>query len=77
MLVAETSGGFVGFVAGWIEQDDAIAETREIQSLWIRLGYLRASGLAWWANRDTASGGDGATAGRVWNKSAADQRARQ
>jgi hypothetical protein len=28
MLVAEIDGHFVGFVAGWIEKDDAIAETR-------------------------------------------------
>ena len=36
MLVAETGGGFVGFVAGWIEQDDAIAETRDSN----RFGYV-------------------------------------
>ncbi|RBP18191.1 ribosomal protein S18 acetylase RimI-like enzyme [Roseiarcus fermentans] len=27
MLVAESAGAFVGFVAGWIEQSDAIIET--------------------------------------------------
>jgi ribosomal protein S18 acetylase RimI-like enzyme len=29
MLVAEIDGHFVGFVAGWIEEDDSIAETAD------------------------------------------------
>jgi ribosomal protein S18 acetylase RimI-like enzyme len=36
ILVAEEAGIFVGFVAGWIEQADAIAETRDSN----RFGYI-------------------------------------
>jgi ribosomal protein S18 acetylase RimI-like enzyme len=36
LLVAENEGGFVGFIAGWIEQDDNIAETADSN----RFGYI-------------------------------------
>ena len=36
VLVAETQGIFVGFAAGWIEQDDNIAETADSN----RFGYI-------------------------------------
>lgn len=36
MLVAEAESGFVGFAAGWIEQDDSIAETPDSN----RFGYI-------------------------------------
>ncbi len=36
MLVAENDGRFVGFVAGWIEEDDAITETQDSN----RFGYI-------------------------------------
>jgi ribosomal protein S18 acetylase RimI-like enzyme len=36
MLVAETQGIFVGFAAGWVEQDDNIAETADSN----RFGYI-------------------------------------
>jgi ribosomal protein S18 acetylase RimI-like enzyme len=36
VLVAEAEGGFAGFVAGWIEQEDNIAETPDSN----RFGYV-------------------------------------
>lgn len=36
VLVAETGGIFAGFVAGWVEQDDNIAETADSN----RFGYV-------------------------------------
>jgi ribosomal protein S18 acetylase RimI-like enzyme len=36
VLVAETQGIFVGFAAGWVEQDDTIAETADSN----RFGYI-------------------------------------
>ena len=36
VLVAETQGIFVGFAAGWVEQDDNIAETADSN----RFGYI-------------------------------------
>jgi ribosomal protein S18 acetylase RimI-like enzyme len=36
VLVAETEGTFVGFAAGWVEQDDNIAETADSN----RFGYI-------------------------------------
>jgi ribosomal protein S18 acetylase RimI-like enzyme len=36
VLVAETEGIFVGFAAGWVEQDDNIAETADSN----RFGYI-------------------------------------
>jgi ribosomal protein S18 acetylase RimI-like enzyme len=36
VLVAETQGFFVGFAAGWVEQDDNIAETADSN----RFGYI-------------------------------------
>jgi ribosomal protein S18 acetylase RimI-like enzyme len=36
VLIAETQGIFVGFAAGWVEQDDNIAETADSN----RFGYI-------------------------------------
>ena len=36
VLVAESGGSFVGFVAGWIEQADNVAETPDFN----RFGYI-------------------------------------
>ena len=36
LLVAEIEGAFVGFVVGWIEQDDNVAETTDSN----RFGYI-------------------------------------
>ncbi len=51
VLVAEQGGAFTGFVAGWIEQADAVAETSDSNRGWIYFRHLRDAGLSRAADR--------------------------
>ena len=46
VLVVEVDGVFAGFAAGWVEEDESLAETPELQPLRARLGPLRPAGLS-------------------------------
>jgi hypothetical protein len=51
VLVAEIKGAFVGFVAGWIEEEDHIAETPDSN----RFGYISDICVPWSADRRSAA----------------------
>ena len=51
VLVAELADNFLGFVAGWIEQTNNLAETAELQPLRLCLRHLRSAAVPLTAER--------------------------